>query len=151
MKASKFSYALRALGSILVFLVCVNCGDCKKKGKSCTSSAQSSDIAADTPIMREVDDAGFGDFIKNEGVVLVFFSKDTCPKCVPVKELLNEIVAENGDKYPIGRVDAAVNTSATASCGVTATPTIILYKNGEEVARFEGSVEKSVLLEALSK
>lgn len=150
MKTGKFSYTLRVLGSVLMFFVCVNCGNCKKKKDSCQSAAQCADAACAISI-KNITDEEFGAFISKEGTALVFFSKETCPKCVPVTELLNEIAAENGEKYVMGKIDAANSASSTASCGVTATPTIIIYKNGEEVARFEGAVEKAVIVDALNK
>lgn len=153
MKANKLSSVLCTMGSMVLLLMFSNCGNSsKKKDKACCEEvAQVSETTAVASNIKSISDAEFGDFIKSEGSVLVYFSKETCPKCVPVTELLNEIASENGDKYIIGKVDAANNAESVAHAGVTATPTILIYKNGEEVARFEGAVEKSVVIEALNK
>ena len=64
--------------------------------------------------------------------------------------VIDEIQAELKDKFKLVKVDGGVNTNMMQLQSVDSLPTFIVYKNGKEVWRKQGIVEKSELLTQLN-
>ena len=69
--------------------------------------------------------------------VLVDFWSEGCPPCkrlVPVIDAL----AEANDSAKIGKVNVSENMDLAVKFGITAVPTILVFKNGDVVERAQG-------------
>lgn len=138
---------LKGLICMLVFLLSVECGK-KKEQKPIEEKKEEATIETG---LRKINDTEFAEFIVNEKPVLVIFEKEDCPACPSAKAIVEEIAAENGDKYLVATVDASANPAAVANNKIEATPTIIIFKNGAEVGRFAGdSIDKAAIIEKLN-
>ncbi|NLC42554.1 MAG: thioredoxin, partial [Erysipelothrix sp.] len=70
----------------------------------------------------------------SEGVVLVDFYADWCGPCKMVAPVLEEVEADYGDKLSVVKVDVDVEQSLAQRFGVQSIPTLIVFKDGKQVA-----------------
>lgn len=91
---------------------------------------------ADSTI-KEVNDEDFDELIK-EGAVVVDFFAEWCGPCRMLGPALAEVAKELAGKVKFVKLDIDKNHATAKASRVTSIPTLILYKNGEEVNRLVG-------------
>ena len=92
--------------------------------------------------------------IKNDKLVIIDFFATWCAPCQMLTEVLHDIDKEYNDKIEIFKVDVDENQEVAIRYGITAMPTLIFFKCGEEVERkvgFLDKVELTKLIEDISK
>jgi thioredoxin 1 len=74
-------------------------------------------------------------------IVLVDFWADWCPPCLVVAPLLEQVVSGSDGKVSLAKleVDAGDNMKLAGRYQVRGFPTVILFRDGEEKARFSGA------------
>ncbi len=77
------------------------------------------------------------------GVVLVDCYATWCGPCKMMAPVINELATEYEGKALVSKVD--VDAIDSKSLGITAVPTLILYKDGKEVTRKLGFTSKAEL------
>lgn len=87
--------------------------------------------------------------LKNDKPVLVDFGAEWCPPCRKMEPVLTALQKEMNDKLKIVKVDGGVNTAVMQQLNVSALPTFIVYRDGKEVWRKQGIVEKDELKKQL--
>jgi putative thioredoxin len=75
----------------------------------------------------------------HQGPVLVDFWADWCSPCLALAPVLHKVIEEYGGEVRLGKVDADENMKLAGQYGLRGFPTVILFKGGEEVARFSGA------------
>ena len=93
------------------------------------------------------DDSFKADVLESETPVLVDFWADWCGPCKMIAPALEEISEELGGAVKIAKMDIMENTGVPADMGVQSIPLMVLFKNGEPVARKVGAAPKSQLKE----
>lgn len=83
------------------------------------------------------------------GTVLADFYSDSCIPCKRMSPVLAEIEEANPD---VKLVKLNINFSAetAAKYEVTSVPTLVFFKNGEEIKRISGAVKKAQIEEILN-
>ena len=89
------------------------------------------------------------DALTARGKVLVDFYSKTCGPCKMLGFVLKDI-AKGLDDTEILLVDYDVNKESVESHGVEGYPTMIFYKDGQEVERMRGLQQKPVILKMIS-
>jgi len=100
----------------------------------------------------ELTDANFAAEVeKAEGMCLVDFWAEWCAPCQMVGPIVEELAGEYEGKVKVGKVDSDANRDTAAKFGITAIPSLILFKDGKEVKRFVGVTAKDDLKAALDE
>lgn len=99
--------------------------------------------------LKYLDDSNFKDVIA-QGVTLVDFYADWCGPCRMIAPIFEELANEWQGKANIAKLDIENAQKTTASLGITSIPTIILFKEGEQVERVVGVRSKEDLKRMIS-
>ena len=95
-------------------------------------------------------DASFAQDIA-EGVVLVDFWAPWCGPCKMIATVLEELDAELGEKLKIVKVNVDDNQQTAGNYGVMSIPTLIVFKDGEQVDKTVGFQPKDQLTTLVNK
>jgi thioredoxin 1 len=100
----------------------------------------------------EVGDQEFDqEILKSEKPVLVDFWADWCVPCHMVSPVVEEIGRDKAESLRVAKLNVDDNPNAAQRYGVMSIPTLILFKEGQEVARVVGAKPKDVILRELSE
>lgn len=96
-----------------------------------------------------IDDNNFKEIVQ-DGVTLVDFHADWCGPCRTMSPAIEQLSAEFNGKAKVAKlnVDAGQNTSM--EFGVNSIPTLIVFKNGKEMKRFNGVTHKNDIAAAIN-
>ncbi|QVL55585.1 MAG: thioredoxin [Simkaniaceae bacterium] len=94
--------------------------------------------------IQEVNDDGFDALIK-EGVTVIDFFAEWCGPCRMLAPVLAEVAGELSGKVKFAKLDIDKNHVTAKAHHVTSVPTMILYKDGEEVNRLVGLRDAAAL------
>ena len=76
--------------------------------------------------------------IKADKPVLVDFYAEWCGPCKMAAPIIDELADEYKDKAVIAKLNVDENQAVAGKFGVMSIPTVIMFKNGEEVDRKVG-------------
>lgn len=98
----------------------------------------------------EFTDANFeAEALKDSKPVLVDFWAEWCMPCRILAPTIDEIATEYAGKVKVGKVDTDSNRDISFKYGITAIPTVILFKDGQVKQKFVGLTKKADLKAAL--
>jgi len=84
-----------------------------------------------------------------KGVSLVDFSAEWCGPCKAMAPLIDQLASEFEGRAIVGTVDIDDEQELAIQNGVTAVPTLVVFKDGSEFKRFQGLTRKEELAAAL--
>ena len=84
--------------------------------------------------------------IKSEKLVVIDFFATWCVPCQMLTEVLHDIEKEYEDVVEIFKVDVDENQEIAIRYEVTSMPTLVFFKDGEEVERKIGYIEREELI-----
>ena len=83
--------------------------------------------------------------IQNNKPVLVDFYTTWCSPCRKLAPVLDKLAEELVGKVVVAKVDVGETMSVAQKYNIGAVPTLIIFKNGEEIKRFVGAEKMEVL------
>lgn len=84
-------------------------------------------------------DQDFADqVLKSDKPVMVDFWATWCGPCVMAGPVVDELADDYAGKVVIGKLDVDANQATAQQYGVMSIPTVIMFKDGKEVARKVG-------------
>ncbi len=96
-------------------------------------------------------DATFDEHVASSDVpVLVDFWAEWCGPCKQIAPILEEIAEEQAGKLTIAKLNIDENLDVTRRFEVMSIPTLLLFKDGEVVARLVGAKPKGALLQEIT-
>lgn len=103
--------------------------------------------------MSVIGDVTDGDFDERvlgaERPVLVDFWAEWCVPCHMVSPVVEEIGRDKGERLQVAKLNIDDNPEVTRRFGVMSIPTLMLFKEGVEVARVVGARGKDALLKEI--
>ena len=96
----------------------------------------------------DVTDSSFdSDVLQSPEPVVVDFWAEWCGPCKTIAPALEEIANEMDGKVRVAKVNVDNNQDTAIKYGVRSIPTLIMFKNGEQVSTQVGAVPKGKLVE----
>lgn len=89
--------------------------------------------------------------LNSDKPVLVDFWAEWCMPCRMLAPTIDEMAEEFAGKASVGKLDIDSNQEVAASLGISAIPTVILFKGGKPVKKFVGLTSKEQLASALEE
>jgi len=99
-----------------------------------------------TPEAKQLSLEEYHALIPSSGTVLVDFGASWCPPCVQMEPILREIESGRHGPVKLQRIDVGIHTGLLKELAIDSYPTFIIVKDGKQVRRRAGMVEKSIVL-----
>ena len=102
--------------------------------------------------VKEFTDANFeAEVIKSQTPVLVDFWAEWCMPCRMLTPTIDAVAEEFAGRVKVGKVDTDSNRNISIKYGISAIPTVILFKGGEVKKKFVGLTSKDDLTKAMTE
>jgi thioredoxin 1 len=102
--------------------------------------------------VKEFTDSNFeAEVLKSEQPVLVDFWAEWCMPCRMLAPTIDKIAADYNGKVKVGKVDTDSNRDISVKYGISAIPTVILFKGGQVAQKFVGLRQERDFREALDE
>jgi thioredoxin 1 len=88
------------------------------------------------------DDTFESDVLNSELPVLVDFWAEWCGPCRMIASSVKEIAEEHDSSLRVAKMDVDENPTVPGRYGIIGIPTLMLFKDGEVVARLTGALPK---------
>jgi thioredoxin 1 len=100
--------------------------------------------------VKELTDTNFeAEVIKSTTPVLVDFWAEWCGPCKMLTPTIEKLANDYVGKVKVGKVDTDSNRDISMKYGISAIPTVILFKNGQVAQKFVGLRGEKDFKEAL--
>ncbi|WP_088891331.1 thioredoxin [Leptolyngbya ohadii] len=83
--------------------------------------------------------------------VLVDFYATWCGPCQMMASILEQVNRQMGDRLKIVKIDTDKYPTVASQHGVQALPTLVLFKQGQEIDRIEGVLPSERLIQRLQQ
>lgn len=93
--------------------------------------------------------SSFKKIINSKTPVLIDFFAEWCGPCKVLGPILKEVKESLGDQIRIVKIDVDQNQSIASKYQVKGVPTMILFKNGEQVWRQSGVMQKQDIVQVI--
>ncbi len=95
-----------------------------------------------------------GDNFENEVLntdkpVLADFYSDSCIPCKMLSPVLSQIENEYTDKIKVVKINTNFNTELVDKYEIQAAPTLVFFKDGNEIERLRGFVNKEEIIDII--
>ncbi|GAB6051331.1 thioredoxin TrxC [Magnetospira thiophila] len=130
-------------------IICPSCGEATvlthkpTRGNVCAACAAPLFPGKPIPLTGETFESHLG---VCELPVLVDFYADWCAPCIRMEPIFLEAADHLEPRVRLARVDTDEEQALAGRHGIRGLPTLVLFKNGQEVARIAGAVTLSHLL-----
>lgn len=89
--------------------------------------------------------------LKADGIVLADFYSDSCVPCKRLSPVIAEIEEQLGDKAKFVKININFDAELAEKYEVQSVPTVVFFKNGEELSRLGGTVKKADIISEIEK
>ena len=97
----------------------------------------------------ELNDATFDQSVASSPVLLVDFWAPWCGPCRMIAPVIEELGKELAGKVIVAKVNVDEAPGIAGNHGITAIPTLMIFRNGVLAERMTGLASKAALLEKL--
>lgn len=101
--------------------------------------------------VKQFTDANFeAEVLQSKEPVLVDFWAEWCMPCRALTPAIEALATTYNGKAKVGKLDTDANKMVAVKYGITAIPTILIFKDGQPVKRFVGMKKQDELATALN-
>lgn len=101
--------------------------------------------------IKQITPENFDSVVNDSLPVLVDFWAPWCGPCRSLSPIVDEVADELAGKLTVAKCNVDDNQDLAVKFGVMSIPTLIVFKNGEEVDRSVGALPKARLQALLKK
>jgi len=94
--------------------------------------------------------SNFNNIIQSEKLVLIDFFATWCGPCKALSPILKEVKDSLGDRISIIKIDVDKNQEVASKYQVRGVPTMILFKNGQQLWRQSGVLSKEEIIKTIN-
>jgi len=96
----------------------------------------------------EITDANFEEeVLKSKSLVLVDFWAEWCGPCKMLSPIIDDISKEMSGKLKVVKINIDTNPLIPSKLGIRGIPTMILFKDGEQLTTKVGALPKASIVE----
>ncbi|WP_336070385.1 thioredoxin [Mesoflavibacter sp. CH_XMU1404-2] len=92
----------------------------------------------------------FSDIINQDKPVLIDFFAEWCGPCKMMSPILKEVKDNLKDRISIIKIDVDKNQALAAKYQVRGVPTLMIFKNGKQVWRQSGVLQKNEIINIIT-
>lgn len=101
--------------------------------------------------IQTLTDASFDEVVGSSSKpILVDFWAEWCGPCKQIAPILEEFATEQSEKFTVAKLDIDANIATATKFAVMSIPTLLLFKDGEVIARLVGAKPKGALLQEIT-
>ena len=100
-------------------------------------------------VIELTDDNFEAEVLKSDKPVLVDFWADWCMPCKMLGPTIDKLAKDYAGKVKVGKVDTDANRDVSMRFGISAIPTVILFKDGKIAQKFVGLRKEQEFKEVL--
>ncbi len=89
--------------------------------------------------------------LRYPGPLVLDFYGESCPPCRTLEPRLERVAGRYEGRLPVYRLDAERDLTLAESLGVTSLPTVLVFRDGEEVERLDGLIREDDLADAFDR
>lgn len=95
---------------------------------------------------RLINSSEFSGLLQEDKLLVVDFFATWCGPCKKLSPTLDEVSEEFGDRVNIVKVDVDESEDLAMTYGIRSVPTVLFFKNGQQVDKFVGALPKSEIV-----
>ena len=95
---------------------------------------------------RLINSTDFPALVQDDKLLVVDFFATWCVPCKKLSPTLDEVSEEFGDRVNIVKVDVDESEDLAMTYGIRSVPTVLFFKNGQQVDKFVGALPKSEIV-----
>lgn len=95
---------------------------------------------------RLINSTDFPALVQDDKLLVVDFFATWCAPCKKLSPTLDEVSEEFGDRVNIVKVDVDESEDLAMTYGIRSVPTVLFFKNGQQVDKFVGALPKSEIV-----
>ena len=95
---------------------------------------------------RLINSSEFSGLIQEDKLLVVDFFATWCGPCKKLSPTLDEVSEELGEQVNIVKVDVDESEDLAMDYGIRSVPTVLFFKNGQQVDKFVGALPKSEIV-----
>lgn len=121
-------------------VACPGCGTKNRVPPSRSGKVRCASCHTDLPWLVDADDTSFGSVVKEASLpVLVDVWAPWCGPCRQIAPVVEQLSRDLAGRLKVAKVNADVAPGVSGQHGITGIPTLLLYRNGQEVDRLVGA------------
>lgn len=95
---------------------------------------------------RLINSSEFSGLLQEDKLLVVDFYATWCGPCKKLSPTLDEVSEELGEQVNIVKVDVDESEDLAMDYGIRSVPTVLFFKNGQQVDKFVGALPKSEIV-----
>ncbi|MGM0404948.1 MAG: thioredoxin [Thermoplasmatota archaeon] len=101
----------------------------------------------DKPV--KVTDSKFDEFVNDYDLALIDCWAAWCGPCKMMEPVLDELAEDMQGEAAVGKLNVDENKEKSREYGISSIPTLLVFKDGENVDRLIGAMDKNTLKQKL--